>query len=349
MDVTHRGGGVTFPGRFPPRRHPRSLMSSSASILVTRRLPATVEQSLTRDHGAVVSSDDRPLDARALAQALSEFDIVLCTLGDRLSRDLLSATTRRTRLLANFGAGVNHIDLAAARDMGVAVTNTPGVLTDDTADLTMLLILAVARRATEGIRELRDGTWQGWRPTHLLGTRLGGATLGVVGFGRIGQAVARRAHLGFGMRILYHSRTRVSESDEGAVDARFCPQLGDMLAASDVVSLHCPATPETYHLIGSNELRCMRAHAWLINTARGDVVDETALINALASGRIAGAGLDVFEHEPAVPASLLALPTVFALPHLGSATLESRVAMGECVIRNIEAFKAGLVPPNRVM
>ena len=324
-------------------------MSSPASILVTRRLPAAVEQSLTRDHGAVVSIDDRPLDARALAHALATFDIVLCTLGDRLSRETLSAAPCRTRLLANFGAGVNHIDLAAARELGVTVTNTPGVLTDDTADLTMLLILAVARRATEGAKELRDGAWRGWRPTHLLGRRLGGATLGVVGFGRIGQAVARRAHLGFGMRILYHSRTRATEGEERAVDARYCPQLGELLESSDVVLLHCPATPETYHLIGAHEFECMPAHTYLINTARGDVVDEQALIDALSSGRIAGAGLDVFEHEPAVPASLLALPNVFALPHLGSATIESRVAMGECAIRNIEAFKAGLVPPNRVM
>ena len=334
----------------PPHRHPRApTMSSPASILVTRRLPAAVEESLTRDHGAVVSTDDRPLDARELAHALTTFDIVLCTLGDRLSRDTLSAAPCRTRLLANFGAGVNHIDLAAARELGVTVTNTPGVLTNDTADLTMLLILAVARRATEGAKELRDGAWRGWRPTHLLGRRLGGATLGVVGFGRIGQAVARRAHLGFGMRILYHSRTRATEGEEGAVDARYCPQLGELLESSDVVSLHCPATPETHHLIGSPELECMPAHAYLINTARGDVVDEQALIDALARGRIAGAGLDVFEHEPAVPESLLALPNVFALPHLGSATIESRVAMGECAIRNIEAFKAGLVPPNRVM
>jgi len=288
------------------------------------------------------------LDSRQLAEALYRFDVVLCTLGDRLDASLLGASGLRVRLLANFGAGTNHIDLEAARAAGVEVTNTPGVLTDDTADLTMLLILAACRRAREGEAELAAGSWRGWRPTHLLGTRVTGATLGVVGFGRIGQAVARRAAHGFGMRVLYHSRRRAPAEAERQCIATFESDLMRLLGASDVVTLHCPATPETRHLIGGPELARMKSSAFLVNTSRGDVVDEEALTAALASRVIAGAGLDVFEHEPRVPHSLLSLGNVFALPHLGSATLASREAMGFCALRNIAAFVAGEPLPDRV-
>lgn len=318
------------------------------SILVTRRLPTPVEATLAREFGATLNPTDRQLTASELRDALDAYDILLCTLTDRLSAQVLGRGPRRVRLLANFGAGTNHIDLTAAREGGLAVSNTPGVLTDDTADLTMLLILAIARRVREGDRELREGEWTGWRPTHLLGTRVTGATLGIVGFGRIGQGVARRAAHGFGMRVLYHSRHARPATVEQACGASYVPSLEALLAESDIVSLHCPATPETHHLIDDRALRRMRRSAFLVNTSRGDVVDEAALVAALADGTIAGAGLDVFEQEPHVPEALRTLPNVFALPHLGSATDASRVAMGECALANIRAFVRDEPLPNRV-
>lgn len=322
--------------------------SSLPSVRVTRRLPPRTEAYLREVWGAHLNTDDVPLSETDLRTAFGSHDVVVCTLTDRINREVLEVASRRTRLLANFGVGVDHIDLAAAREVGIAVTNTPGVLTDDTADLAMLLLLAVARRATEGGRELSAGEWAGWRPTYLLGTCVSGATLGVVGFGRIGQAVARRASQGFGMRVLVHTRSAPSEQLLEQCGARRCESLVALLGASDFVSLHCPATPETRHLIDERMLRCMRPGAFLVNTARGDIVDETALIEALRRGTIAGAGLDVFEHEPRVPPDLLALPNVFALPHLGSATAASREAMGDLVLRNIAAFIAGTPLPNRV-
>lgn len=324
-------------------------MSRPLSIRVTRRLPRPIEERLRSLYDASLSADDVPLDARQLREALTENDVVLCTLGDRFTREMLTALPRRTGLLANFGAGVDHIDVDAARDNGIAVSNTPGVLTDDTADLTILLILAAMRRAAEGARELAAGSWSGWRPTHLLGTRVTGATLGIVGFGRIGRAVAHRAHHGFGMRIAYHSRSEGPPGLVQSLGARRASSLHDLLGSCDVVSLHCPATPETYHLIDAAALAAMPPSSFLVNTARGDVVDEPALVDALRRGVIAGAGLDVFEGEPAVSPDLLALPSVFALPHLGSATMESRVAMGERALANIDAFVAGRPLPDRVV
>lgn len=318
------------------------------SIYVTRRLPEPVERTLADELGATLNADDAPRAPDELRSALAGHEVLLCTLTDRLTRDVLDAGAGRCRLLANFGAGVNHIDLKAAHAFGMRVTNTPGVLTDDTADLTMLLILAAARRAREGDAELRGERWAGWRPTHLLGTRVTGATLGIVGFGRIGQAVARRAWHGFGMPVRYHSRRRADPDAEAMSGATFVPRLEELLASSDVVSLHCPATPETHHLIGAPQLACMRRSAFLVNTARGDVVDESALVDALERGIIAGAGLDVFEHEPAVPEALRTHPSVFALPHLGSATLASRVAMGEKAVRNIRAHLRGELLPDEV-
>ena len=268
--------------------------------------------------------------------------------GDRrLTGDVIrAAAPLRTRVLANFGVGYNHIDVTAARECGLVVTNTPGVLTEDTADVALALILMAARRLGEGERLLRAGRWVGWAPTQLLGTSLGGKTLGIIGFGRIGRAVARRAHLGLGMRVRYVSRS--PRADAGDVGATPAPSLDALLAESDVVSVHAPATPETRHLIDAAALARMQPHAILVNTARGDLVDEAALVAALRSGTIAGAGLDVYEHEPRVHPDLLALENVVLLPHQGSGTEDTRRAMGERAVANLVAFFAGQEPPDRV-
>lgn len=308
-----------------------------------------MEDELAARYGAVLNPDDHQFTTDELSAAMRDHDIVLCTLTDDLSRRPIEAARGgRVRLLANFGVGFNHIDLAAAAAQGIAVTNTPGVLTEDTADLTMLLILAVARRGGEGERELRAGRWTGWRPTHLLGTRVNGKVLGIVGFGRIGQAVASRARHGFGMRVLYHSRHAASEEVERETGAIQSDSLDALLRESDFVSLHVPATPETRHLINADRLKCMQPHAFLVNTSRGDVVDEEALIAALDKGRIAGAALDVFDGEPVVNPRLSGRENVVLLPHLGSATMESRVAMGRRAIDNIDAFVAKRELPDRI-
>lgn len=312
-------------------------------IVVTRRLPGAIQERLKTEYGAELNEADRQYTADDLRAALGRCDILLCTLTDPLTRDVLTTPGRRAVMLANYGVGLNHIDLTAARKAKLMVTNTPGVLTEDTADLTMLLILAVARRVFEGDRELRARQWTSWRPTHMLGTRVTGKTLGIVGFGRIGRAVAARASKGFWMRVLYHSRRQAF--DEGGAEWR--ESLEALLRECDFVSLHAPATPETHHMINASMIRSMRPSAYLINTARGDLVDEAALVDALKSGRLAGAALDVYEGEPAVNPALLALPNVVTLPHLGSATVESRVAMGERVLANIAAFVAGDEPPDR--
>ena len=308
-----------------------------------------VEEDLVARYDAVLNTDDHQFTRDELSAAMREADIVLCTLTDDLSRATLEAARGgRARLLANFGVGFNHIDLGAAKELGLAVTNTPGVLTEDTADHTLLLILAVARRAGEGERELRAGKWTGWRPTHLLGSRVSGKTLGIIGFGRIGRAVAERAHSGFGMNVIYHSRTPADSATEQTTGASRSDSLESLLRQSDFVSLHCPATPETRHLINEDRLRQMQPHAFLINTSRGDVVDEQALIAALDEKRIAGAALDVFDGEPRVNPQLLNRENVVLLPHLGSATMESRVAMGRRAIANIDAFVAQRPLPDRI-
>ena len=317
-------------------------------VIVTRRLPSAVEERLGASYDVDLNRDDHQFDAAELRSALERADVVLCTLTDRLTRDVLLGGPRRARLLANFGVGFNHIDVAAAREAGLEVTNTPGVLTEDTADLTLLLMLAILRRASEGERELRAGSWTGWRPTHLLGRRLYGATVGIVGLGRIGQAVARRAHLGFGMRVSYFSRSEAPPALTAELALERCVTLPALLERSDIVSLHCPATTETRHLISNAALGAMQRHAFLVNTARGDIVDEFALVRALQRGRIAGAALDVFENEPRVSAELLQLPNVVLLPHLGSATEESRTSMGMLALENIAAFVRGESLPNRV-
>lgn len=320
----------------------------SPSIIVTRSLPAPVEAVLRDRYGAVLSPDDRQLSREELGRALDTYDIVLCTLTDRLDAELIERPTRRAVFLANFGAGTNHIDLAACRRVGLPVSNTPGVLTEDTADLTILLMLAIARRAWEGDQELRAGRWTGWRPTHLLGTRVSGKSLGIVGMGRIGRAVAQRARFGFGMSVHYWSRTRLPLADEATLEAQWHPTLDALLASTEFVSVHCPATPETRHLINAHTLAAMRPGAYLVNTSRGDVVDEAALLDALGSGHLGGAALDVFDGEPQVNPALLAHPRIVTLPHLGSATVESRVAMGERAIANIAAWLAGAPLPDRV-
>ncbi len=327
------------------------------TVHVTRRLPAAVERQVAERFDARLDPDDRPLGPAGLAAALCDADALLCTVTDRIGADVLDAAAAeaarrgapgiRARLLANFGVGVNHIDLAAARAHGIVVTNTPGVLTEDTADVALALMLMAARRLGEGERELRAGRWTGWRPTHLVGTSLHGKTLGVVGFGRIGQATARRARFGLGMRVLYHTPSPRDEAAQ-SLGAERCATLEALLAASDVVSLHCPATPATRHLIDAAALARMKPGAILVNTARGDVVDEAALASALADGTLAAAGLDVYEQEPRVHPALLALENVVLLPHLGSATTETRRAMGERALANLAAFFDGREPPDRV-
>jgi lactate dehydrogenase-like 2-hydroxyacid dehydrogenase len=274
-------------------------------------------------------------------------DALLPTVTDRITADVLGAEPRRVRIVSNFGVGYNNIDVEAARRLGVVVTNTPDVLTDDTADIAVALMLMAARRLGEGERQVRAGEWTGWRPTHLLGTKLSGKTLGIIGLGRIGRAVARRAHHGFGMRVLYYDPP-VPPAVAAEVGAEPADSLEAVLAESDVVSLHCPATPETRHLMNAERLRLMKRGALLVNTARGDVVDEAALATALADGVIAGAGLDVFEREPAVSDPLRRMENVVLLPHLGSATVETRVAMGERALDNLIAFFEGQEPRDRV-
>lgn len=320
-------------------------MNAKPVVCVTRRLPAAVEAELRTQFEVRQREDDKPLEAAELQAAFRESDAVLCTVTDRITADVLAVEGRRVRVLANFGVGVNHIDLDAARGAGVVVTNTPDVLTADTADIAILLMLAVLRRAGEGERELRAGRWTGWRPTHLLGQRLTGRTLGIVGLGRIGMAVARRASDGFGMRVLGWSRSTPRGPEPGIERVR---TLDELLPEVDVLSLHCPATPQTRHLIGAAQFEAMQRHAILVNTARGDVVDEAALVAALEAGRIAGAGLDVFEREPVVHPGLLHRDDVVLLPHLGSATRETREAMGFRALANLRAFFDGATPGDRV-
>ncbi|MGE0621309.1 MAG: 2-hydroxyacid dehydrogenase [Pseudomonadales bacterium] len=316
-------------------------------VIVTRRWPEPVQAALAERYDVRLNEADEPFDRSALADALGEADALCPTVTDRLDAELLAAPGIRTRLIANIAVGYNNIDVPAAEQAGIAVTNTPGVLTDCTADLAMTLLLMTARRAGEGERELRAGAWKHFSPTHLLGRKVTGRTLGIIGAGRIGLATAARAHFGFGMRILLHSRSPVPESQRRALGAEQC-DLDTLLARSDFVSLHCPATPETRHLINAATLARMQPHAVLVNTARGDVVDEPALVEALEKQRIGGAGLDVYEREPVVPPGLLDLPNVTLLPHMGSATQETRTAMGLCAVANLDAFFSGEPLPNRV-
>ena len=324
-------------------------MSNRPTVVVTRRLPSVVEEELCRDFEVRLNRDDRALGTAGLQEALRTADGLLCTVTDRLTADVLSVEPLRARMLANFGVGFNHIDVDAAKARGLSVSNTPDVLTEATADLAMTLLLMVSRRAGEGERHVRCGAWTGWRPTHMLGTQLSGKTLGLVGMGRIARAVARRAHHGFGMRVIFHDPYPPSAEDAAALGAEPQPSLEQVLEEADLVSLHCPATPDTHHLMNRERLARMRRSAFLINTARGDVVDEAALVEALSDGTIAGAGLDVYEHEPQISPELLTMENVVLLPHLGSATQETRVAMGRRAAENLRLFFSGAPLRDRVV
>ncbi len=324
-------------------------MSKRPTVVVTRRLPEPVEKELSREFDARLNRDDRPLGPEGLQEALRTADALLCTVTDRLTAEVLSAEPRRAELLANFGVGFNHIDTEAAKARGLAVSNTPDVLTEATADIAMTLLLMVSRRTGEGERHVRAGAWTGWRPTHMLGTQVSGKVLGLVGMGRIARAVARRAHHGFGMRVIFHDPYPPTPAEAAALGAEPRASLEQVLEEADFVSLHCPATPETRHLMNRERLRRMRPSALLINTARGDVVDEAALVEALTNGTIAGAGLDVYEKEPQVSPALLAMENVVLLPHLGSATQETRIAMGMRALENLRLFFSGAPLRDRVV
>ncbi|MBV7519520.1 D-glycerate dehydrogenase [Ensifer sp. ENS12] len=323
-------------------------MSSKPRILVTRRWPAAVEQVLAERFDVTLNEGDVPMTAEGLTDALRTFDAVLPTVSDRLPAELFAGGGLRAKILGNYGVGYNHIDVAAAKAANIVVTNTPGVLTDCTADIAMTLLLAVARRAGEGERQVRAGEWTGWRPTHMIGSKVTGKTLGIIGFGRIGKAMAKRCHFGFDMDVVFYNRSRIDPAEASRYGARQLDTVEDVLRASDFVSLHCPGGGENRHLINAERLALMKPGAYLINTARGDVIDEAALVAALENGVIRGAGLDVFEAEPNVPERLRRLENVVLLPHLGSAAEETRVAMGMKVVANVTAFFEGREPPDRV-
>jgi glyoxylate reductase len=318
-------------------------------VIVTRKLPDVVEARLQELFDARLNPSDRPLTPAELVQAVQTADVLVPTVTDRIDRGIISQAGANLRLIANFGTGVDNIDLDTARNRSIIVTNTSGVLTEDTADMTMALILAVPRRLAEGTAYLKDnnGGWGGWSPTWMLGHRIWGKRLGIVGMGRIGQAVARRARA-FGLQIHYHNRRRVGPDLERDLEATYWETLDQMLPRVDIVSVNCPHTPATYHLLSARRLRLLKPTAYVVNTSRGEVIDENELARLVESGAIAGAGLDVYEKAPAVNPRLLASQRVVALPHLGSATIEGRIDMGEKVIINIKAFVDGHAPPDRV-
>jgi glyoxylate reductase len=326
----------------------RLMAKQKPVVIVTRKLPDVIETRMMELFEARLNRDDRPMGPAELAEAVKVADVLVPTVTDQIGKSVLAHAGPQLKLIASFGTGVDHIDLATARQRGITVTNTPGVLTEDTADMTMALILAVPRRLTEGERLLRSGTWQGWGPTTMLGHRIWGKRLGIVGMGRIGSAVARRAS-GFGLSVHYHNRKRAHPQLEAEVEATYWESLDQMLAHVDIVSVNCPHTPATFHLLSARRLKLLRPHAYIVNTSRGEVIDENALARLLASGEIAGAGLDVFEHEPAVNPKLVELPNVVLLPHMGSATIEGRIDMGEKVIINVKTFVDGHAPPDRVL
>jgi glyoxylate reductase len=321
-------------------------------VVVTRRLPESVETRMRELFDTRLNLDDKPMSPTELTEAAKIADVLVPTVTDQIDRAVLSHSGDKLKLIANFGNGVDNIDVATALQRGITVTNTPGVLTEDTADMTMALILAVPRRLAEGSQVLTgDGTWTGWSPTWMLGHRIWGKRLGIVGMGRIGQAVARRAKA-FGLQIHYHNRRRVAPRIEEELNATYWESLDQMLARMDIVSINCPHTPATYHLLSARRLKLLRPQAYIVNTARGEVIDENALARLIEADEVAGAGLDVFEHEPAVSPKLVKLARtgkVVLLPHLGSATLEGRIDMGEKVIINIRTFMDGHRPPDRVL
>ncbi|GLS31603.1 glyoxylate reductase [Mesorhizobium albiziae] len=321
-------------------------------VVITRKLPDQVETRMRELFDARIVVEDRPMTQPELVAAVKEADVLVPTITDRIDAALLAQAGPNLKLIANFGNGVDHIDVAAAAKQSITVTNTPNVLTEDTADMTMGLLLTVPRRLTEGANVLMgDGKWVGWSPTWMLGRRIWGKRLGIVGMGRIGTAVARRAKA-FGLSIHYHNRHRVTPVIEDELEATYWESLDQMLARMDIISVNCPSTPATFHLLSARRLALMQPSAYIVNTARGDIIDEDAMIQMLQEGKLAGAGLDVFEHEPAVNPKLLKLVgkgKVVLLPHMGSATIEGRIDMGEKVIINIRTFFDGHRPPDRVL
>jgi glyoxylate reductase len=317
-------------------------------VIVTRKLPDPVETRMRELFDAELNLADVPMGRKALADAVGRADVLVPTITDKINAALLEQAGPQLKLIANFGAGFDHIDVEAANARGITVTNTPGVLTEDTADLTLSLILAVARRVVEGGAMLHAGEFKGWAPTAMLGSRITGKRLGIIGMGRIGQAVARRARA-FGLQIHYHNRKPVSPRIAEELEATYWESLDQMLARMDIITVHSPHTPATYHLLSARRLKLMPPRSILINTARGEIIDEAALADLLVSGAIAGAGLDVFEHEPTINPKLLKLPNAVLLPHMGSATVEGRLAMGDKVIINIKSWMDGHRPPDRVI
>ncbi len=317
-------------------------------VVVTRKLPDVIETRMMELFDTRLNVTDDHMSHEDLVDAVKHTDVLVPTVTDRIDADVIANSGERLKLIASFGTGWDHIDLTAARERGIIVTNTPGVLTEDTADMTMALILAVPRRVTEGERVLRAGEWQGWGPTWMLGHRIWGKRLGIIGMGRIGTAVARRARA-FGLSIHYHNRHRLDEATEAGLEATYWESLDQMLSRMDIISVNCPHTPATYHLLSARRLQLLQPQAFIVNTARGEVIDEDAMVRLLHDGRIAGAGLDVFEHEPAVNKKLLDMGNVVLLPHMGSATIEGRVNMGEKVLINIRTFVDGHKPPDRII
>ncbi len=317
-------------------------------VVVTRKLPDVVETRMMELFDARLNDGDTPMTRAELVEAVKTCEVLVPTVTDRIDAALLAHAGEQLKLIANYGTGVDNIDVEAAYKRGITVTNTPGVLTEDTADMTMALILAVSRRLVEGERVARSGEWGGWSPTTMLGHRIHGKRIGILGMGRIGSAVARRAQ-GFGLAVHYHNRRRVHESIESELEATYWESLDQMLARVDIVSINCPHTPATFHLLNARRLKLLRKDAIVVNTSRGEVIDEAALTRMLRDGDIAGAGLDVFEHEPAINPRLRQLENVVLLPHMGSATIEGRRDMGEKVIINIKTFADGHRPPDRVL
>ncbi len=317
-------------------------------VIVTRRLPDVIETRMKELFEVRLNLDDTPFTQEQMRAAVKEAEILVPTVTDKIDSAILNEAGAQLKLIASFGTGVDHIDLKTARMRGITVTNTPGVLTEDTADMTMALILAVSRRLSEGERLVRSGEWTGWSPTGMLGHRIWGKRIGIIGMGRIGSAVARRAR-GFGLAVHYHNRRRVQPEIENELEATYWESLDQMLARVDIVSVNCPHTPATYHLLSARRLKLLQSHAIVVNTSRGEVIDESSLARLLAAGEIAGAGLDVFEQEPAINPKLMKLENVVLLPHMGSATIEGRIAMGEKVIVNMKTFADQHTPPDRVL
>lgn len=317
-------------------------------IILARRLPDTVETRMRELFNATLNQTDQPFTQEQLIQAVKTADVLVPTVTDSLSASVIEQAGPQLRLIASFGTGVDHIDVKAAREKGITVTNTPGVLSEDTADVAMSLILAVPRRIVQGDIKVRSGQWDGWSPTGMLGHRINGKRLGIIGMGSIGQAIARRAKA-FGMSIHYHNRKAVHPSIEAELEATYWETIEQILPRVDIISINCPSTPATHHLLNKERLSLLSPHSYLVNTGRGDVIDEMALIELLKENKIAGAGLDVYEHEPVVSSALIDLPNVVLLPHIGSATIEGRHAMGDKVIINIQTFLDGHTPPDRVV